>query len=95
MIYSRNDFKAEFFKNNSFNTKIDLFSNYLNNPENIDVNWETLISMKVDKYISININTQLMYDADNKFDDTNKDGVINASDKSKIQFKEILGVGIM
>ncbi len=94
MIYSRNDFKAEFFKNISFTTKIDLFSNYLKDPQNVDVNWETLIGMKVNKYISININTQLMYDADTKFD-TNNDGAINASDKSKIQFKEILGVGVM
>lgn len=94
MIYSKNDFKAEFFKNISLTTKIDLFSNYLKDPQNVDVNWETLIGMKVNKYINININMQLMYDADTKFD-TNEDGLIDASDKSKIQFKEILGIGVM
>ena len=61
-IYSRNDFKSEFLKNVSFTTKIDLFSNYIENPQNIDVSWETLIAMKVNKYISFNFNTHLIYD---------------------------------
>ena len=30
-------------KNIGFTTKIDLFSNYLDKPQNIDVNWETLL----------------------------------------------------
>ena len=62
VIYSRNDFKSEFLKNVSFTTKIDLFSNYTENPQNIDVNWEILIAMKVNKYLSVNFNTQLIYD---------------------------------
>ena len=63
-IFSKNDFKAEFLKNVSFTTKIDLFSNYAHNPQNIDVSWETLIAMKVNKYISVNFNTHLIYDDD-------------------------------
>lgn len=94
VAYSRNDFKAEVLKNISFTTKLDLFSNYLKDPQNVDVNWETLIGMKVNKYISININTQLLYDADTKFD-TNNDGLITAADKSRVQFKEIFGLGVM
>jgi hypothetical protein len=90
IIYSRNDFKAEILKNLSFTTKLDLFSNFLNKPQNIDVSWETLISMKVNKYISVNLNTHLLYDADTKMDTTG-DGI---ADKAKVQFKEILGVGI-
>jgi hypothetical protein len=90
IIYSRNDFKAELLKNVSFTTKIDLFSNYLKDPQNIDVSWENLIAMKVNKYISVSINTHLVYDADVKFD-TDNDGI---ADKAKVQFKEILGLGI-
>ncbi len=92
--YSRNDFKNEWLKNISLTSKLDLFSNYLKNPQNVDVNWENIIGMKVNKYISINVMTQLLYDADTKFD-TNGDGVITAADKSKVQFKEILGIGVM
>ncbi len=89
-IYSRNDFKSEFLKNMSFTSKLDLFSNYLNEPQNIDVSWETIIGFKVNKYFTVNINTHLLYDADTKWEDTNNDGT---PDKAKIQFKEILGLG--
>lgn len=97
VIYSKNDFKNDFMKNVSFTTKIDLFSNYLKNPQNIVVNWETLIAMKVNKYISASFNTDLIYDDKIKVPfDKNGDGKIAAGESigSKIQFKEILGVGL-
>jgi hypothetical protein len=96
-IYSRNDFKSEFLKNVSFTTKIDLFSNYAENPQNIDVSWETLIAMKVNKYISFNFNTHLIYDDNIAVPfDKNDDGTIESGEslRSLVQFKEIFGVGI-
>jgi len=84
-IYSKADFKGEFFKNVSFTTKLDLFSNYLKDPQNVDVSWETQIAMKVNDYIAVNFNTHLMYDADTKVD----------GGAAKVQFKEILGVGFL
>jgi hypothetical protein len=95
-IYTKNDFKSEFLKNVSFTTKIDLFSNYSTNPQNIDVNWETLIAFKVNKYISANFTTDMIYDDDIKISfDKNGDGVIASGESvgSKVQFKEIFGVG--
>jgi len=88
LIYSKNDFKSEFMKSVSFTTKIDLFSNYLKDPQNIVVNWETMIALKINKYISVNLNTQLIYDDKIKIADDK--GVT----KPRIQFKEILGVGL-
>lgn len=96
-IYSRNDFKSEFLKNVSFTTKIDLFSNYLENPQNIDVSWETLIAMKVNKYLSFNFNTHLIYDDNIAVPfDKNNDGNIETGEsvRSLVQFKEIFGVGL-
>jgi hypothetical protein len=101
MIFTKNDFKVELLKNVSFTTKLDLFSNYLKDPQYVDVNWETLLGFKVNKYISISINTQLVYDYDIKFAVQNTDGTPQLDvdgtplQKSKIQFKEILGVGLM
>jgi hypothetical protein len=95
-IYTKNDFKAEILKNVSFTTKLDLFSNYANNPQNIDVSWETLIAMKVNKYLSVNFNTHLLYDDDIMIQfDKNDNGAIEPGEgvASKIQFKEIFGVG--
>lgn len=90
-IYTRNDFKSEFLKNVTFTSKVDLFSNYGKNPQNIAVNWETLIAFKVNKFLSANVNTQLVYDDKIKIPVT-RNG-IDTSIGSLIQFKEILGVG--
>lgn len=86
VIYSKSDFKQEILKNVSFTSKIDLFSNYLNHPEKVDVSWENLVVLKVNKYVSVSFNTHLLYDYDIKIE---KEGEV----KDRIQFKEILGVG--
>jgi hypothetical protein len=91
-VYSRNDFKSDFMKNVSFTTKLDLFSNYIENPQNIVVNWEVLIALKVNKFLSANISTQLIYDDKIKVPVT-VDGV-ETSVGSLVQFKEILGIGL-
>jgi hypothetical protein len=90
-IYTKNDFKNELLKNVTFTSKVDLFSNYLKNPQNIVVNWETLIAFKVNKFISANISTQLIYDDKIKVP-VIRNGVAT-SIGSLVQFKEILGVG--
>ena len=95
-IFSKNDFKDEFMKNVAFTTKIDLFSNYGHNPQNIDVTWENLIGLKVNKFISVNFNTVLMYDDDIKVPvDRNGNGEFESTEAPgpRTQFKEILGVG--
>ncbi len=95
-IYSKNDFTGEFLKNVSFTTKLDLFSNYRDNPQNIDVSWETLIAMKVNKFISVSFNTHLLYDDNIKIPiDRNENGIIDPGEAPgpRTQFKEIFGVG--
>ena len=95
-IYTKNDFKNELLKNVTFTTKVDLFSNYTDKPQNIVANWETLIAFKVNKFLSANINTQLIYDDKILIPtDRNGNGSIEPGEgvRSKIQFKEILGIG--
>jgi hypothetical protein len=69
-------------------SKLDLFSNYLCNPQNIDVSWENIINFKVNKFISANISTQIAYDDDVKITDSE-----GKTSGPKLQFKEILGIG--
>jgi hypothetical protein len=88
------ELKTDLMKNVSLQTKLDLFSNYLHNPENIDVNWDLLINMKINDYLSANLITNLIYDDDVKIDvDKNNDGIIEASG-ARVQFKEMFGVGL-
>ncbi len=83
-------YKKEVFKNINLNTKLSLFSNYLKNPQNIDVDWQTTITMKINDYINAIFRAHLIYD-----DDINiaweKDGVPQSS--PKIQFNQGLSVG--
>ena len=76
-------------QNVSLGTMVELFSDYIHNPQNLYVNWTVLIAMKVNKYISATLNTQLIYDPAVK---------IKQSDGSevgpRVQFKQVLGVGL-
>lgn len=100
-VYTKSDFTQELLKNVSLTSKLDLFSNYLDRPQDIDVSWENIIAFQINKYISVNLNTHLIYDADIKFDRFNSDGTPlldgngDQVKKALVQFKEILGVGFM
>jgi len=76
-------------KNVDFATNLDLFSNYMDNPDKIDVNWEMFLDMKVNDFLTASIKTHLIYDYDIKFVDEDS-GV----EEDKIQFKEAFGFGI-
>jgi hypothetical protein len=88
--YIRAAYKTDITENISFQTKADFFSNYLDNPQNIDVNWETLLMAKVGRFITLSVATHLFYDADILFD-VNEDGT---GGESKVQFKQLVGVGL-
>ena len=91
--YARFFFKHDLMTNVTLQTKLDLFSNYIDNPQHIDVNWETLISLKINKYISATISTHLIYDNDIDIV-LEKDALGNPTRVGPaIQFKEVLGVG--
>lgn len=91
MVYQQTYFKD---KSVSILSKLDLFSNYKTNPQNIDVSWETIIGLKVNKFITTTITTHLIYDDDIDIAfDNNNDGVIDGSGP-RTQFKEVIGVGL-
>ena len=70
-------------------TTADFFTPYSKDFGNIDVNWDVLINMKINKVLSATINTTLKYDNDVKTFDDN--GVKKGA---KVQFKEVLGIGL-
>ncbi len=85
-------YSKEIFENVLLKTKLELFSNYLENPLYIDVNWDFLIAMKINKYLSANIATNLIYDYDTKTDRVNTDGT--TEQVALVQFKEMFSLGI-
>ena len=83
--------KAEqkIMENVSFITSVDFFTPYSDQFGNVDINWDLLINMKINKYLNATLNTTLKYDNDVKTftDEGEKHG-------AKIQFKEVLGIGV-
>ena len=93
-------YQKDIFENVNLLTKLDLFSNYVEDPKNVDVNWEVLLSMKVNKWLNASISTQLIYD-----DNTHvvvgkkeiiKEGVPVIVDRKgpRTQFKEVFALGL-
>lgn len=91
--YVRATFNKEVFKNVNVYSTLDLFSNYLKDPQNIDINWEVLISLKINEWLAASINTTLIYDADITFQEVNDLGetVIYGP---RTQFKEVFNLGL-
>lgn len=91
--YLKLRYKKDIIENVNLETKADFFSNYLENPQYIDVNWQVLIAMKVNKYITATVSTHLIYDHDIDIaQDTNNDGIADKIGPA-VQFKEALNVG--
>lgn len=70
-------------ENVNFSSNLSLFASYEALGE-IDVNWEALIAMKINKYLNASFGTQLIYDEDIAINGVN----------SKVQFKHALSIGL-
>ncbi|MEN6619660.1 MAG: DUF3078 domain-containing protein [Rikenellaceae bacterium] len=81
------DYGKNLMKNVNLVTSATFFSDFLEEPENIKVNWDLFIDAKINKFFSTNIRTNLIYDDDVLIADN--DGDLSP----RIQFKEILSVG--
>lgn len=90
--YVRMQYKRELAKNITFLTRGDLFSNYLRNPQNIDVTWETLWTFKVNEWFAATLNTVLIYDHDTNLPKVNPEGLPYTGPAT--QFKQTLGIGL-
>jgi len=58
--------KKDIFKNTSYFSKLDLYSNYLKGPQNVDVFWTNQFKVKLNKWLNINYQLDMLYDDDVK-----------------------------
>jgi hypothetical protein len=94
-------YKDDIFENVNLDTRIDFFSNYVENPQNVDVNWETLITMKVNNWLSATLTTQLIYDDDILIGSEDpilgEDGEVitpGVNGGPRTQFREVFALGL-
>ena len=75
-------------KNIEMKSKLELFSNYMHNPQNIDVNAEIIMNFKVNNWFSASVNWLLIYDDDIIITD-------NSGNRGpRTQFKSVIGLGV-
>lgn len=91
----RSEWKFPIMTNVDAVNVIGLFSNYAKNPQNVDVNWDFRINMKINKYLSANLITNMIYDDDIYLSvDRNNDGIYGPNEKGRrVQFKQLFGAG--
>jgi opacity protein-like surface antigen len=78
----------------TWQTNLELFSNYLEDPQNIDVKWTNLITTNLFKYFTVSLATDLRYD-DNVAVPVDRDGDgINEGTGARTRFAQTFGVGI-
>jgi hypothetical protein len=86
--YFRVRFQKELFKNIEMKARLELFSNYVEKPQNIDVNFENIFTFKVNKWFQASLQWNLIYDDDIKIRDS------KGNTGPRTQFKSVIGLGI-
>jgi hypothetical protein len=88
------------YKSLGITNRVQLFTNYINNPQNIDIDWEMILVANLNWFTDLRINTHLIFDDDTRtpvLDDENKpvlnpDGTPRKT--ARIQFKEMIGISL-
>ncbi|PCJ92806.1 MAG: hypothetical protein COA50_14825 [Flavobacteriaceae bacterium] len=94
-ILVTNTWETTLAENILLNNRINLYTDYIHSIGNIDVDWELNLNLKVNQYVNATIGTHVIYDDDIKFDEEKADdGTITKAGEPRIQFKQLLGVGI-
>lgn len=90
-----NNWETQLMENIALKHRLNLYTDYVSSFGNIDVDWELNVNLQVNKYIVTNLGTHIIYDDDILFDPIKNDtGVVINEGKPKLQFKQLLGVGV-
>jgi hypothetical protein len=87
-----NHFKKELFKNINLENRISIYSDYINNFGNVDIDCDAQLNLVVNQYVKANIGARFIYDDDIKSkEEINGEQVTSGP---KLQIKQVLGVGL-
>lgn len=91
-ILITNHYKKEIAKNVVFVNNLSLYSDYINNFGNVDVDCDLALNLVVNQYVKANIGARILYDDDIK-NKTEVNGE-QVMEGPKTQIKQVLGVGL-
>lgn len=87
-------FERQMFKNITVKNLVSLYTDYLNDFGNVDVDWEVYFDFKVNEYVRASMGSHLKYDNDVKTVVENDTTEETAQEGAKVQWKQLLGVGV-
>lgn len=85
-------YKKDIMENIAFENILRLYSNYLENPQNVDVDYTANLFMKVNKFVSVNAGVQIIYDDNIKTKQINNN--VTTESGAKLQVKQVIGAGV-
>ena len=88
-----NYYKKEIVKNIMMVNKVVLYSDYINNFGNIDIDYDLLFDLVVNQYVRANIGARVIYDDDIKAKKEIEGKQVTVG--PKVQLKQMLGVGLV
>lgn len=93
-ILVTNEYHTEIFKNIILNNKLSLYTDYINDFGNIDINWELNFRFRVNEFVVAKLGSHLKYDDDisTKHKDENGD---TYEEGPSVQWKQHLGIGVI
>lgn len=91
-ILVSSSFEKEIFTNITIKNRLSLYTDYLHNFGNIDVDWQFHADLKVNQYVKANIGWNLIYDED--IDVIKEENGIKINEGPKVQLKQVLGIGL-
>lgn len=92
-ILVTNYYKKEVWKNITWENRLSLYTDYINNFGNIDVDWKMQLDLIVNQHVKANIGSQLIYDDDVK--NIEKIDGVQVVSGAKVQLKQSLGIGMV
>jgi hypothetical protein len=82
------DYNTSLSRQVSYRGRLDLFSNYKHNPQNVDVYFTNLVAFKISSTLSATYNLDIIYDDDTKL--FGKD-----HNSPAMQLKSLIGIGVL
>jgi hypothetical protein len=93
-ILLQSQWETEVLQSVTMTNRLSLYSDYIRNFGNVDVDWELNFDLTVNKNIKTNIGAQLIYDDDTKLkEDINGDGNLETLGP-RIQLMQLLSIGV-
>lgn len=93
-ILITNEFQIELFKDIEISNRLSLYTDYLNNFGNIDIDWDLNFNFRVNQYVVAKLSSYIKYDDETKTLRENEAGEM-IEGGARLQWKQKLGIGVV